>query len=689
MDIINKHYEKIILVVCLLLMIVGLFKVTEVVKVANEEKNKDERSRVNTLDETAGEMVPDFDPATFVSKEGWIQRVKTKRPAPVLEISKVVSGRDATTAAEELMKQWDRRYFSILTRHSRKPIEEAEAKYRLQKNNRELEMLRENIKTIAENIKKRIEETGDDEDDTRLAELRIQLDGYQALLANTEMDIVELNKRVKYISLFCTPQGSLVDPQEVVCCSNENCGALMLSMEDTCPFCGKVMPVVNPAEEDGKDSDMDGLPDSFENAHIQRKGFLTAGVPGQQQVGPNAGMGMEGGMGADGGMGSSRPGVLNPFNAADAHEDFDGDSFSNLEEYRFGTDIDDERSFPDPANYVRLVDFVQDQLPIKFMGINDGRGAPASQKLMKWRAKFDFQRRGRWNPNNEDAWEQIRIGKRFEAPDGKTYVVDDLGEEEVAGKKKAFVKITEYVPPARAPRRAIRRRDAEEEKKEEAPAEPAEPKSYTMYENEDVYYEAWYANLGYFVSRNTNMLDLIQYNRYVVRSGARAVRIQTMFKLEEGATITLQVPVQKKEAEKTEATKQGGRPGFGGRRPPLGHRAGGMGMGGMQPGMNDGMMMEGGDMGMGGGMTSPEVEVISIEYKVTNFNRDKKTLELVRIDAKDAKPFVIKMFKLEETYTLPDGRKYPLLYQGSGGMGMEGGGMMDGPGMMMGPGMRP
>lgn len=648
-----------ILVICLILMIVGLLKLSQIVSEANGDRKKDKDTNANTLDATRGKTVDDFDPKAFVSKEEWIQRVKDNTPAPVISIAEVLSSpREAV--GEDVTKKWDRRYFSIFTRHSSKPIEETEAKYRLEKNTKTLASLKESLKQCEESIKKRIEESGDNADDTRLAELRMQLDGYQVTLANTEMDIVELRNRIRYISMFCTNQGSIVDPHEVVCCPNPACGSLLLSKEDNCPFCGTKMPLINPAEDAGKDSDGDGLPDDFELAHAQKRGFLK-NAPKRNGEGDNMG-GERGGAGREG----SQPGTLDIYNPADANEDFDGDSFTNLEEYRFGTDIDDERSFPAPANYVRLDKFERDKLPFKLMGINDGR-AGRDQKATKWRARFSFMRkiRGRevWE-RNEDNFEQVRIGKKFETPDGKEFILEDVDEEDVNGKKVAVAVVKDYIRPVKPQRRPARAG--------EAPAQEAQPpqqeaKTYKIYQDTDAFYDTMYAHLVYFVSRNEAALNEIYTGgRLVIQSGAKTYKIQTRFKLEEGAVVKLVVPVLKRDsnmaAPAAEPQKQSR----------LNRLRNQNAMGGGDGG-------RGGDMERGGGMTSQEYELREFEYKLTKFNIEAKKLVLVPADAKDASvSFEISAFNEDETYKLPDKRDYPLFYEGGssigGGMGGERGG---------------
>lgn len=685
MEILNKHYEKIILAICLLLMIFGLLSVTGRIGEAKQDREGDKRQRAGELDLSSGEMVGDFDGKIFQSKEGWIQRIKTGKEGQVLAIADTVAGKTKNDNNDDVTGLWDRRYFSILTRHSKKPIEETEAKYRLEKNGKELVELQDAIRRIQEKIDKRIAESGDDEDDARLIELRMQLEGYQALLANTEMDIVDLKKRVRYISMYCTKQGSLVDPQEVVCCPNKNCGSLMLSTEEKCPFCGTDMPVINPAEEDeGKDTDGDGLPDTFELAHMQKRGFLKpVNKPQQQGMGGDAGMGM--GMG-EGMNAPTAPNTLSPYNPNDANEDYDGDSFTNLEEYRFGTDIDDERSYPDPANFARVDKFEQEKMPFKFMGINTSK-VGKEQKAMKWRAKFSFMRkvRGReiWE-KNEDNWEQVRIGKILEAPDGKRYVINDIDEEEVNGEKKSFVKITEYVPPVKAKKVSHIRKKNEEPEPEPEPVAPAEPKTYTMYEDQELYYDTWYAQLIYCVTRNANMLQNVYYNNYFVMKGGRNVRVQTRFKVEEGQKVTFTIPFEKKSKENKDAEQKPQQ-----RFSRLNRNNGMQGdMGGGMMG-NGGMMDPGMDGGMGMGMTSREYEMKEFSYKITKFDREGRKLTMVKLDedGKEGQSFDVGMFKEDEKYQIGE-RKFLFFYEGAGG-GM-GGDMMDGgmgnPGMMMGPG---
>ena len=684
MDIFNKHYEKLILVICLLVMMFGLWRVSLAINEAKDARQKSVAQ--GKINETAGDMAADFDPKQFVSSEQWIQRIKDGKPQDVLSIN-------SSDQDDNIAQLWDRRYFSSLTRHSRKPIEEAEAKYRLAKNGKTVASLNDSIAKLQDAIAKRIRDNGDNEDDTRLAELRLQLEGFQILLANTEMDIEELNKRLSYITRFCTAQGSLVDPQEVICCPNRDCGALLLSNQPKCPFCGAEMPIVNPAEMDGLDTDGDGLPDAFEIEHARKRGFLR---PGATAANPDAQMGM-GGPNAMGMAGQqSQDGVLSHTNPADANQDFDGDSFTNLEEYRFGTDIDDETSFPNPANFVRLVDFDQDKVPFKFMGINDGR-APKEQKATKWRARFAFLRkfRGReyWE-TNEDRWEQVRINGKFEAPDGKTYIVNDI-DVEPDGEKRPFVKVTEFVAPARGRRNAAPQQDAK-------PAEP--PASYTLFANVEAFKEQWYAQLVYLVSRSSSMLLNCFNNYYTIQNGARMQRIQTRFRLVEGERLTLTVPITKKPRDNA----ANGQADNGQRRIPL-----------QRFGRDNGMNMNGNPNAMapdGNGMMSSavEVELKSFDFIVAKFDREAKTLELVPApddkeqtaasqakaakpaadkadEADKAKPFVVTLFSEYEKFTLPDGRKFPLFYEGGGNMGMGGGeGMMmdaPGPGMNM-PGRR-
>ena len=94
----------------------------------------------------------------------------------------------------------------------------------------------------------------------------------------------------------------------------------------TCPFCNAVQPSEVKVVLDG---DKDGLPDEYEKKY-----------------------------------------GLNPKNAADVDEDKDGDGFTNMEEFKAGTDPSDQSSHPDYLDFVKVVPPLQNTtLPFVFTGV--------------------------------------------------------------------------------------------------------------------------------------------------------------------------------------------------------------------------------------------------------------------------------------------------------------------------------
>lgn len=98
-----------------------------------------------------------------------------------------------------------------------------------------------------------------------------------------------------------------------------SCGESVSKMLDVCPYCGHIF-----------DSDGDGLPNRWEKRY-----------------------------------------VLNPYNSEDAALDKDGDSFSNLDEYRADTDPNDPLSKPEeynPLGKYRLIKIYRKALEMLFEG---------------------------------------------------------------------------------------------------------------------------------------------------------------------------------------------------------------------------------------------------------------------------------------------------------------------------------
>ncbi len=115
--------------------------------------------------------------------------------------------------------------------------------------------------------------------------------------------------------------GNLFTAANYMVCANRDCKFWLDAAIQTCPHCGTAQgDDSGPRTEPGLDSDGDGIPDEIENQHD----------------------------------------FLNPHRYADAFLDQDGDWFTNLEEFRAGTDMADPRSRPALANRLRLVGMERD-----------------------------------------------------------------------------------------------------------------------------------------------------------------------------------------------------------------------------------------------------------------------------------------------------------------------------------------
>jgi hypothetical protein len=111
---------------------------------------------------------------------------------------------------------------------------------------------------------------------------------------------------------FSTWSNLLTVPETRVWCLNEKCRRPIRMFTARCPFCREEQ-VTTGHVRPGVDSDADGILDDDERS-----------------------------------LG------LQPLNADDAAEDLDGDLFSNLVEFRAGTDLRDKRSHPDMEPYLEV-----------------------------------------------------------------------------------------------------------------------------------------------------------------------------------------------------------------------------------------------------------------------------------------------------------------------------------------------
>ena len=164
-----------------------------------------------------------------------------------------------------------------------------------------------------------------------------------------------------------TPKASLLVPPPLVMCSNWSCHKLLSINSAVCPFCSTRMPDMTkePTMED--DTDEDGIPDLVE-----------------QDI--------------DG---------LNWRNPYDADMDFDGDGFTNLEEYLAKTDMLDAAEIPPLAVLLRTANVKRPNLLFKISDVEKNRSEDKNQ----WEISLKYT-----DPNAANAREN-RVTAKF----GETY----------------------------------------------------------------------------------------------------------------------------------------------------------------------------------------------------------------------------------------------------------------------------
>lgn len=114
--------------------------------------------------------------------------------------------------------------------------------------------------------------------------------------------------------------------QERVRCVNPGCRHPIPYEAEKCSFCGAEQPPEGKVP--GGDSDADGMPDDFEEKYA----------------------------------------FLNPVDPTDANADYDGDGFSNLEEFTAGTDPSLAASHPSKVEFLRVSALEEDTVPLLLMG---------------------------------------------------------------------------------------------------------------------------------------------------------------------------------------------------------------------------------------------------------------------------------------------------------------------------------
>jgi len=144
--------------------------------------------------------------------------------------------------------------------------------------------------------------------------------------------------------------GTLFDPLRYIRCQNADCFYLLPYDTKFCPWCGTEEGVTG-TPRDELDSDNDGIPDSYEKKY---------------------------------------PGILDPDDPRDAFRDADADTFTNLEEYRLGTEPTDANSHPPFALHLRLLRVVESMLPIMLDKVTR-----AGEDQANWTFQFSMLENGR------------------------------------------------------------------------------------------------------------------------------------------------------------------------------------------------------------------------------------------------------------------------------------------------------
>ncbi len=134
---------------------------------------------------------------------------------------------------------------------------------------------------------------------------------------------------------------SIFDPPGYLWCVRADCGHLLPADCVKCPYCGTEQPGIGGNENSTDDSDKDGIPDAIEKAYA----------------------------------------FLDSTNPRDAALDQDDDGFTNLEEHKAGTKMDDASSHPPYAEKLYFVQADQTLLPLRLERISREGRTPADWVL--------------------------------------------------------------------------------------------------------------------------------------------------------------------------------------------------------------------------------------------------------------------------------------------------------------------
>ncbi len=155
-------------------------------------------------------------------------------------------------------------------------------------------------------------------DNPEIADISASIDSYKVPISRIAKPIQIANDRTKKVGFFV--------PEMRIWCVRNDCRFPLSPDWKKCPQCGTEQNA-KPIESINADSDGDGMPDEWERKYD-----------------------------------------LNPQDPADAELDSDEDGFTNLQEYKDGTDPLDAKSHMDYAMLLRVVKVEATPLPIIFKG---------------------------------------------------------------------------------------------------------------------------------------------------------------------------------------------------------------------------------------------------------------------------------------------------------------------------------
>ena len=151
-----------------------------------------------------------------------------------------------------------------------------------------------------------------------VADISTQVASYAVPISRIAKPLQIANDRTKKVGFFV--------PEMRIWCVRNDCRFPLTPDSKKCPICGTEQNA-KPVETINADSDGDGMPDDWERKHD-----------------------------------------LNPQDPADAELDSDEDGFTNLQEYKDGTNPLDAKSHKDFAMLLRVVKVEATVLPLKFTG---------------------------------------------------------------------------------------------------------------------------------------------------------------------------------------------------------------------------------------------------------------------------------------------------------------------------------